>query len=76
MNITLGTRTVHPGFHTSEFIVSVLTVAWYVLNAWQDWMSNTGAVTLSAPAVAFILSRGLAKYEQRGPTTPPAPPQA
>lgn len=64
-----------PGFHTSEYVVTVLTVAWYLVNAWQDYVSTTGAVKLSAPALAFILSRGLAKYEARG-GQPPSPPSA
>lgn len=61
-----------PGFQTSEFIVGVATVVWYLLNAWQDWYSTTGSVALSAPALSFIISRGLAKYETRGTTPPPA----
>ena len=60
-----------PGFHTSEFVAVILTVAWYLLNAWQDYTTTTGAVKLSAPAIAFIISRGLAKYETRGGGTPP-----
>lgn len=65
-----------PGFRTSEWVVTVLTVGWYIVNAWQDYTSNSGAVKLSAPALAYIVSRGLAKYEARNTTTPPAPPPA
>ena len=73
MNITIGKRTIHPGFHTSEWIVTLATIGWYILNAWQDWTSMNTGVKLSVPALAYIISRGLAKYEQRGPT-PPVPP--
>jgi hypothetical protein len=60
-----------PGFHTSEWFVAVATLAWYVLNAWQDYTSTNASVKLSAPAIAYVLSRGLAKYEGRN--TPPPP---
>lgn len=65
-----------PGVHTSEWVVTVLTIAWYVLNAWQDWVSTQSSVTLSVPALAYIISRGLAKYEARNTTAPPPPPAA
>lgn len=60
-----------PGARSSEYFVTVLTVVWYVVNAWQDYVSTMGSVTLSAPAIAYIVSRGLAKYEQRGTAVPP-----
>lgn len=66
--------TARPGVHTSEFAVSALTVVWYLVNAWQDYVTTTGAATLSAPAIAYIISRGLAKYEQRNTVAPPPPP--
>lgn len=62
-----------PGFKTSEFAVAALTVLWYIVNAAADWYSTTGAVKLSLPAIAYIVSRGLAKYEQRGTGGIPAP---
>lgn len=72
-----------PGFHTSEFLIGLLTVLWYVVNAAEDYYSTTHAIGLSAPAIAYIFSRGLAKYEarptlpvQRPPAPPPAPPAA
>jgi hypothetical protein len=56
-----------PGFHTSEFIVAVLTLAGSVVAALQDYITNGTATKLSvAGAVAYVLSRGLAKYEPRG----------
>lgn len=66
-----------PGLRTSEFLIAVATVLWYVLNAAADWYSTGHAVELSAPAVAFIISRGLAKYETRATVaSPPTPPVA
>lgn len=56
-----------PGFKTSEWAVAALTVVWYIVNAAADYYSTAGAVELSLPAVAYIVSRGLAKYEPRGP---------
>ena len=61
-----------PGFKTSEFLVAVLTFAGFLGNAAADWTSTHDAALYSVPALVFILSRGLAKYEQRGTTTPPA----
>lgn len=62
-----------PGFRTSEFIVSVLVLVGSIIAALQDYVSDPTAVKLSVGgAVAFVLSRGLAKYEPRG--TPPSPP--
>lgn len=62
-----------PGFRTSEFVVTVLTLIGSIVAALQDYISNSTATQLTvAGAVAFILSRGLAKYEPRG--TPPTPP--
>jgi len=57
-----------PGFHTSEFVVTVLTVLGALLSALQGYVSDPTAVKLSVGgAVAYILSRGLAKTEPRGP---------
>jgi hypothetical protein len=64
-----------PGFRTSEFLVSVLTLVGSIVAATQDYITNPQATGLSvAGAVAYVLSRGLAKYEPRPPvdTTPPA----
>lgn len=61
-----------PGFRTSEFKVTLLVLAGSILSAWQDYIADPTAVKLSVgSAVAYILSRGLAKYENRGGTTPP-----
>lgn len=56
-----------PGFRTSEFIVTVLTLIGSIVAALADYISDPTATKLSvAGAVAYIVSRGLAKYEPRG----------
>ncbi len=70
-----------PGFRTSEFLSAVANVIVQVALAWNGTVSDSTATHLSVyGAIAFILSRGLAKYEPRPPvvTTPPAgtPPPA
>lgn len=66
-----------PGFHTSEFVVTLLTVVGAVVAATQDYIASGTATRLSvAGAVAYVLSRGLAKYETRGTTAPTPPPAA
>jgi hypothetical protein len=62
-----------PGYRTSEFFVAVLGVLAAIVSAWQDYVSDSNGVKLGfAAAVGYIISRGLAKYEQRGPGSPPA----
>lgn len=64
-----------PGFRTSEFLVALVTFVGYLVNAAADYVSTTNATLYSLPALAYIISRGLAKYEARPtPTTPPAVP--
>lgn len=64
-----------PGFHTSEFLIAVANLVGQVVLALNGTVSNGTAVKYTlAGAIAYIVSRGLAKYEQRGNTTPPAPP--
>jgi hypothetical protein len=61
-----------PGFHTSEFIVAVVNLLGQIVAAAQGYVSDPTAVKLSmAGFAAYILSRGLAKYEPRGPQPPP-----
>lgn len=61
-----------PGFHTSEFVVAVINLLGCIIAAAQGYIANGTATRLSAAgAVAFIVSRGLAKYEQRGPAGGP-----
>lgn len=65
-----------PGFHTSEFIVSLLTLLGSIIAAAQGYVTDGTATKLSVGgAAAYIISRGLAKYEGRGPN-PPTPPPA
>ena len=57
-----------PGFHTSEFLVALLTLLGSIIADAQGYITSTDATKLSvAGAVAYIVSRGLAKYEPRGP---------
>lgn len=63
-----------PGFRTSEFIVAVLNFIGQVVAANQGVVSDgTAAKYTLAGAVAYIISRGLAKYEPRGTGGNPAP---
>jgi hypothetical protein len=73
-----------PGFKTSEFLVALLTAVGAVVSWTQDYVSSGTGVKLSVGAgIAYVLSRGLAKYETRTTTTtatgatpvtpPPAP---
>ncbi len=61
-----------PGFKTSEFYVSLLAVIAAIISAWQDYLSDPTSAKLGfGAAIAFVVSRGLAKYETRGPGSPP-----
>lgn len=64
-----------PGLRTSEFLSALANLVVQVALAWNGTVSTGTAENLSvAGAIAYILSRGLAKYEPRPPvaTTPPA----
>lgn len=62
-----------PGAQSSEFLVTVLNVVAQVILAWTGTLSDGTAVKYGvAGSIAYAISRGLAKYEQR----PGAPPQA
>ena len=73
-----------PGSRSSEFLVTILNVIVQLILAWTDTVSNGTATKLGViGTIAYVLSRGLAKYETRTiaapaapPVTPPAPPQA
>ena len=55
-----------PGAKTSEFLVTVLNVIAQVALAWSGTISDGSAVKMGvAGTIAYVLSRGLAKYEQR-----------
>ena len=67
-----------PGSRSSEFLVTVLNVIVQLVLALTDAISTGTATRLGViGTVAYVLSRGLAKYEGRGTTpAPPPPPQA
>lgn len=55
-----------PGFHTSEFVVTVLNLVGSIVAAAQGYITDGTATKLSVGgAVAYILSRGLAKVVTR-----------
>jgi len=63
-----------PGSRSSEFLVTVLNVVVQLVLALTNTISDGSATKLGvAGTIAYVLSRGLAKYETRG-TTPPPPP--
>jgi hypothetical protein len=66
--------TVTPGLRTSEFKLFLANVAGQTILALNGNVSDGTATKYTvAGAVAYILARGLAKYETRGPgTAPPA----
>lgn len=71
------TFTLRPGLHTSEFLVAALNLVAQVILALNGTLSDGTATKYTvAGAIAYIVSRGLAKYEPRpaGPTTPPSAP--
>ena len=64
-----------PGTKTSEFLLTILNAVAQLVLALTNTLS-TGTATKYGVAgmLAYALSRGLAKYETRGPNPPP--PQA
>lgn len=55
-----------PGAKSSEFLVTVLNVLAQIILAWTGTIADGTAVKLgTAGAIAYAISRGLAKYEQR-----------
>lgn len=61
-----------PGARSSEFFVAVLNVAAQIILAAVDVINNGTATKLGVlGTIAYIVSRGLAKYETRGPVAPP-----
>lgn len=57
-----------PGSKSSEFLVAILNaIAQLILAATGTLSDGTATKYGLAGAVAYIVSRGLAKYEQRGP---------
>ena len=60
---------VTPGILSSEFRVAVLIATLLGVNADQHWVSAIYALVVAAPGIAYIVSRGLAKVEPRGPVS-------
>lgn len=57
-----------PGLRTSEFLVALLNLVAQVALAMNGTVSDGAATKYTvAGAIAYIVSRGLAKYEPRGP---------
>ena len=70
-----GLRT--PGSRSSEFLVMVLNAVVQLVLALTDTINNGTATKLGvAGTIAYVLSRGLAKYETRTPVPPPPVPPA
>jgi len=66
-----------PGGRSSEFLVTILNVVVQLILALTDTISNDTATKYGlAGTIAYVLSRGLAKYESRNTTTPQPPPQS
>ena len=60
-----------PGFRSSEWLVALLTAVLNLVNDSAGWVSWRQALLPTAAAAAYVISRGLAKYEPRGPTGGP-----
>jgi len=59
-----------PGLKSSEFKVALLSVAVAVVSGLSDWVSNRYAFSGGIlAAIGYVVSRGLAKNEQRGTGT-------
>ena len=56
-----------PGFHTSEWAVAFVTAALNLANTSAGWITWRQAVLPTIAAVAYVVSRGLAKVEPRNP---------
>ena len=59
-----------PGSRSSEFLVTVLNVIAQIALAWTGTIPAGSAAKYGvAGTIAYIVARGLAKYEQRGSGT-------
>lgn len=70
---TVAAFLARPGVQSSEFKVLAALTAWLGLDASQRWVSLVQALLISAPGIAYALSRGLAKTEQRSGPPPSGP---
>lgn len=56
-----------PGTKSSEFLVTILTLVGAIVSAAQGYITSGEATKYGvAGAIFYIISRGLAKTEQRG----------
>lgn len=60
-------RWLTPGLKSSEWYVALVAAGGNLLNDSQGWVSWRQALLPTLAAVAYVVSRGLAKYEPRGP---------
>ena len=60
-----------PGFKSSEWGVALITAVLNIINSSQNWVSWRDALLPTLAAAAYVVSRGLAKYEPRGNNPPP-----
>ena len=66
-----------PGSKSSEFMLTILNAVAQLVLALTDTLSPGTATKYGvAGAVAYAVSRGLAKYETRPSGSPPPPPVA
>lgn len=56
-----------PGFQSSEWWVAIVTAALNLANSSAGWVTYKQAIPPTLAAVAYVVSRGLAKYEPRNP---------
>jgi hypothetical protein len=56
-----------PGLKSSEWIVAFVTAALNLANSSAGWVTWRQAALPTIAAVAYVVSRGLAKYEPRDP---------
>lgn len=55
-----------PGLQSSEWYVAFVTAALNLANSSAGWVTPHQAIAPTVAAVAYVVSRGLAKYEPRG----------
>lgn len=56
-----------PGVKSSEFAVALITAALNLANSATGWVTWKQALLPTAGAIAYVISRGFAKYEPRNP---------
>lgn len=61
-----------PGFQSSEWMVALVTAALNLVNDSTGWVTWRQALLPTLAAAAYVVSRGLAKYEPRADTTGPS----